>query len=268
VDNHHGNPTLLRDDTNAVVREGGLYHLIYCGNKNSDLFRATSTDGVTWTKVQGGPFFTGAYAPSMLRVNGMLHLFYVEVPPKGKYWSIVLARGADWDSLKRIGVVIETNTQSWESNRVFYPYVLYEKGGKGWTMAYSAYANRSVIGLPPTGSSGTLAAATGLAHSMDGVSWTKCASNPVLKPTPSSDYDSIFATSPSIVSVNAMGRPLTEPLLYYGGRINFPKGVKQHKYYSLSHATAVAVNATVEGLHLSNSGGNMVEEKESDDMLV
>ena len=112
---------------------------------------------------------------------------------------------------------------------MFYPHVLYEHGGKGRTMAYSAYANRSVIGLPPTGSSGVLVALQQhgcLAHSMDGVSvrvsWTKCASNPVLVPSPSPSpspgsiypYDSIFATSPSVVTVNAKGGPLIEPLLY------------------------------------------------------
>lgn len=214
--------------------------MIYCGNKNHSLFRATSTDGVTWSKVTGGPFWRSGYAPSVLRVHGLLHLFYVEVEPNNagphQNWTIALARGADWASLQRVGIVITTNTQPWELDRVFYPYVLYEQGGKGWTMAYSAYANRSVIGLPPRGSSGDLAAATGLAHSADGVRWSKCASNPVLAPTPGSAYDSIFTTSPAVVTATETGRPLAEPLLYYGGRIDFPKGVKQHKYYSLAHA--------------------------------
>ena len=241
ADDHHGNPTLLRDDSNRVVREGGLFHMIYCGDKNYSLFRAVSSDGVAWTKVDGGPFWASGYAPSVLRVDGMLHLFYVEAgSPDAPHsnWSIAVARGRDWGSLERVGTALVTNTQAWENQRVFYPYVLHERDGRGWTMAYSAYANRSIIGLPPKGTSGTLAAATGVAHSADGVTWTKCASNPVLTPTLGSNYDSIFTTSPSVVTVNAAGDPVAAPLLYYGGRIDFPEGVKQHKYYSLAHAAA------------------------------
>ena len=238
ADHDHGPPTLLRGETNAALLEDGLFTMLYTGNKNNTIFRATSANGLAWRKA--GPIGLDGYAPSVLRVNGLLWLFYVAPDPhNGGMWSIMLARGADWGSLQKLGAVIVTNTQPWEQNKVFYPYVLYEKAA-GWTMGYSAYANRSVIGLPPKGTSGTLAGATGLAHSADGVSWVKCPANPVLAPTPGSDYDSIYTTQPSIVTVDERGAPLPQPLMFYGGRIDFPKGVEQHKYYSVAHAVAEA----------------------------
>ena len=106
-DDNHGNPTLLRSENNTVLFEEGMVTMLYCGNSNQSIFMATSTDGEVWKKV-GGHIWTG-YAPSVLRVDGLLHLYYVETTGPG-YWSIGLARGADWQSLKRVGTVLTTNT--------------------------------------------------------------------------------------------------------------------------------------------------------------
>ena len=98
----------------------------------------------------------------------------------------------------------------------------------GWTLACSAYANRSAIGI--SGDSSSLAAwATAIAHSNEGLAWTKCGSNPVLSPTDGSQWDSIYACSPAVVSVDSAGLPLNEGRIY---------SKPMHKYVAAGHAIA------------------------------
>ena len=119
VDNFHATPTLLRGANNEVLREGGLYSMLYCGNRNDTIYRATSRDGVAWTK-NATAIFKG-YAPNVVRgPDGMLWLYSI-LKPVGKLWEISLAKGRDWDSLETVRTVLVSNTQPWEDGNMFYP---------------------------------------------------------------------------------------------------------------------------------------------------
>ena len=218
--------------------------MLYCGNRNDSIYHATSSDGVQWTK-NDTAIFKG-YAPNILRgPDGLLWLFSI-VKPLGKSWEISLAKGTDWDSLETIQTVLVSNTQAWEHGNLFYPYVLYEGGSGGWTLSWSAYSDPAHThgGQPckrdekekrcyPT-------TAIGLAHSADGLHWTKCASNPILEPVATSPYDATYVGSPSLLTANAAGSLLPQPMLYYAARIN-----QKHKYFSIAHA--VGANMTGRG---------------------
>ena len=118
-DNFHATPTLLRGAGNEVLREGGLYSMLYCGNRNDTIYRATSRDGVVWTKNTKAVF--KGYAPNVVRgPDGMLWLFSI-LKPAGKLWEVSLAKGRDWDSLETVRTLLVSNTQPWEDGNMFYP---------------------------------------------------------------------------------------------------------------------------------------------------
>jgi hypothetical protein len=109
-DNFHTTPTLLRGPNNAVVREDGLLQMLYCGNRNDSIYRATSVDGIAWVK-NGSAVWKG-YSPAVLRVNNELWLYSVAKPTtNNRPWEVVLARGSDWNHLKLTGTVLVSNTQ-------------------------------------------------------------------------------------------------------------------------------------------------------------
>ena len=211
--------------------------MLYCGNRNDSIYHATSPDGIRWTK-NDTAIFKG-YAPNILRgPDGFLWLFSI-VKPEGKSWEVSLAKGTDWDSLQTIQTVLVSDTQPWEHGNLFYPYVMYEGDSGGWTLSWSAYSDPSHThgGQPckrdkkekrcyPT-------TAIGLAHSTDGIHWTKCSSNPILEPMATSSYDATYVGCPCLVTGNATGSLLPQPMLYYAGRID-----QHHKYFSVAHAIA------------------------------
>ena len=257
ADDLHRTPTLLRNAGNAVLRDrDGLFHMVYCGNAQPSLFHATSSDGISWSKDEERGVILAGYAASILRVNGTLWMYHVHDPGGGKPWEIGLAKGTTWDNLKFVRSVLSAS-QVWENaglvekaeQRLFYPNVVYARDG--WTMAYSAYANRSAIGIGGSG----LAGATGLAHSSDGLSWSKCQNNPMLSPTDGSEWDAIYACSPTIAtdySADGSG----EVYLFYAGRI---ESKPMHKYFAAGHAVASKtdddddVNSGVAGLAASST---------------
>lgn len=232
-DEHEGStPTLLRGEGATIVREDGLFQMLYSYNK-SQIRRATSEDGRNWTRLSE-PVWNG-YSPSVLRIDGELFLFYST--GIGNPWTINLARGKDWSSLQDAGVVI-TATQGWEKSKttrskIFYPSVVRE--GAIWTMAYGAYADRATIGLPQNKK---LSAAIGVAHSDDGVTWQKCEGNPMMRPQPGSAFQATYVATPCVVLGGV------EPLLYYATRtdpadVPTPDG-RNHKYLAIAHATLTA----------------------------
>ena len=111
---------------------------------------------------------------------------------------------------------------------------MYDKSG--WTLAWSAYSNSSRThgGIPckrdtPGAKACLETTAIGLAHSQDGLMFTKCDGNPVLWPLASSSYDATYVGCPCLVTAG-----VSEPLLYYAGRID-----QNHKYYSIAHTKIV-----------------------------
>ena len=111
IDNFHATPTLLRGENNEVIKEDGLYMMLFTGNRNDSIYRATSVDGIAWHK-NSTVLFVG-YAPNVLRgPDGQLWLYSIE-KPVGKLWEISLAKGLDWDSFKKVQTVLVSNTQPW-----------------------------------------------------------------------------------------------------------------------------------------------------------
>lgn len=233
-DNFHATPTLLRGANNEVIREGGLYSMLYCGNRNDTIYRATSSDGVVWTK-NTTALFTG-YAPNVLRgPDGQLWLYSIRKPAR-KLWEVSLAKGQDWDSLKTVKTVLVSNTQPWEHGNMFYPFAMYDHSG--WTLAWSAYSNNSAThgGIPcikdPKNHDECLqTTAIGIAHSSDGMAFAKCESNPVLWPVVRDSFDSTYVGCPCFVTAE-----VHTPLLYYAGRVD-----QIHKYFSIGHVRITAM---------------------------
>ena len=105
------------------------------------------------------------------------------------------------------------------------------KGGKGGRWHIQPMQIAPVIGLPPTGSSGVLAAATAwLPRPQHGWCECECELDKVrIEPSPRAiaiaivgihmNCDPIFATSPTVVTVNAKGGPLVEPVDYISALI-------------------------------------------------
>ena len=235
VDNFETTPSLLRDENNAALRDNGLLHMVFPGNRNQTMYHATSHDGVAW-EMDPTPIFRG-YAPSVLRVNSLLHMYYINTwQTAPALWRVELATGRDWRSLKFAGVVLHASTQPWERGNLFYPYIVYNKqAAKPWMLWWSSYANRTTCLLP---SHGPYITAIGVAFGHDGLNFEKCPSNPLLVPTNASVYDSVYVGSPCLVTANASGTPIG-PRLYYAGRVDH-----DHKYYSLAHATLKSDDST------------------------
>ena len=113
----------------------------------------------------------------------------------------------------------------------FNRYAMYDQSG-GWTLAWSAYSNSSAThgGIPcvkdPKAPEQCLeTTAIGLAHSRDGMSFSKCESNPVLWPVVGDSFDSTYVGCPCFVTAG-----VETPLLYYAGRVD-----QAHKYFSIGH---------------------------------
>jgi predicted GH43/DUF377 family glycosyl hydrolase len=125
----------------AVVREGGLYYLLYTGWAIDDhpatpfigILGATSPDGVTWTK-RAEPVLNGedvglTWAPTITEVDltkGPDGLFYLFFSSDG---GLGMAKGATpfgpWDIRP---TPILTKSLSWESEKIIAPSVLIENG--------------------------------------------------------------------------------------------------------------------------------------------
>ncbi len=225
-DNFHATPALLRDADGSLLKSGGLWHMVYCGNRADDVEHATSRDGMNWEKDARNPIFKAAYAPNLVEVGGELRMYYISKPKRvgGKPvpWEVHLATGADFHSLKPhpANPILQVS-QPWERGALFYPYVLRENDT--WVMFYASYWQNH----PER--KGANATAIGTATSRDGLHWTKNPANPVLTPTPGSDYDSIYNSSQSVLRDGDLYR------MYFAGRVDMV-----HKYFSIGLATRAA----------------------------
>ena len=220
-DDFHATPALLREPAGNLAKPGGLWHMVFCGNRADDVEHATSRDGLSWEKDPRNPIFKRAYAPNLVQAGDELRMYYVSKPksPGGKPvpWEIHLATGRDFHSLKpHAENPMLTVSQPWEKGALFYPYVLREN--ETWVMFYAAYWQNH-----PAAKSAT---AIGIATSRDGLHWTKGADNPVLTPTPGSAYDSIYTSSQAVL------RDGDGYKLYYGARVDMV-----HKYFAIGLAT-------------------------------
>ncbi len=195
-DNFHVTPALLRNPDATLSRQSGLWHMVYCGNREDDVEHATSPDGVRWTKDARSPVYRRAYAPHLIQMPAEVRLYYIHKPGaergKKRPWEVHLATGRDLYSLKAHPAnPMITVSQDWETGTVFYPYVIRE--GETWVLFYAAYWNHRSPGEKVNRT------AIGTATSADGIQWRKYSGNPILTPIPGSPYESVYNSSQSVI---------------------------------------------------------------------
>jgi predicted GH43/DUF377 family glycosyl hydrolase len=170
-----------------VIRENGQYKMWYAGGKddfNNKIGYATSPDGINWTKYADNPILS----PDELWEKDAAGNHYV-IHTESGYQMWYFGGINTWLSSGAIGyatsldgitwvkdtdhnpVLTKGNTGEWDNSLVWAPRVLNLFGKHYmWYSGMDTDNHRRV----------------GLATSVDGgITWTKCAINPVLNPTPS-----------------------------------------------------------------------------------
>jgi predicted GH43/DUF377 family glycosyl hydrolase len=173
----------------SILHDGITYHMWYSGQPDGTVERigyASSPDGINWTKYAGNlcpgtsgngcVFDKGAsgtwddvyvYTPSVIHDGTTYHMWYTG--SQGLLYRIGYASSPDgiiWTKHPSNPVLNVGPPGSWEWDDVAYPKVIYDGMSMTYKMWYTGLDNK--IGR------------TGYATSSDGISWTKCALNPVL----------------------------------------------------------------------------------------
>ena len=222
-DNFHVTPTLLRNPDGTLLKQGGKWHMAFCGNREDDVEYATSPDGLNWTKDKRSPIYRLAYAPNLVQVGNEVRMYFIRKPGiegvgEKRPWEVHLATGRDLFSLKAhpANPMLKIS-QPWEKGALFYPYVIQE--GKTWILFYASYWDKK----DPKDK--TTYTAIGMATSPDGIRWTKHDGNPILTPIPGSAYESVYNSSQSVIWDGDHYK------MYYASRIDMV-----HKYYAIGLA--------------------------------
>jgi len=190
----HFTPALLRQPNGELLIENGRWHLFY-STENREIEHAVSKDGLTWERDPRSPVLKNAERCSIIRVGDEYRMYYCHDPGvvncRPQPWEIHLATGPDIYSLKPHpdNPVLE-RSQEWEGKRLFYPYIIRENNT--WVLFYASYWS------PFIREHDVAAAAIGFATSNDGVHWQKSDRNPVVTPTPGSDYEATYTSSPCV----------------------------------------------------------------------
>lgn len=161
-----------------VLNDSGRLSMIYTGSgKGGGFGLATSDDGVSWRRHGKSPVLRGiggSMDPCLRKIDGRYALWYVG--QKGKSFRIFQATSVDgvtWQKLPQPVLPLGESGDYDENShagpvvlRVEGRYYLFHLGGssRGWKV--------------------------GLAHSADGVSWTKVSTNPILDAGPEKAWDS------------------------------------------------------------------------------
>jgi predicted GH43/DUF377 family glycosyl hydrolase len=172
-----------------VLWDMGVYRMWYSGGASgldtARLGMATSPDGFTWTKSGANPVLdtggpstwdaTWVADPSVMAIGGAYKMWYSSVDKLP--WSDATLRvglatspnGTNWT--KHAGnPVLDVDPLGWDDRRVTAPWVI-DDGG-----TYRMWYHGGLAG-------GGEHEMVGCATSADGVVWTKCTDNPVLRPT-------------------------------------------------------------------------------------
>jgi len=217
-----------------VLHEDGAYHAWYCGwqgayTKNRPnllhLGYATSPDGIRWTKYPGNPVFDKRWTEDICVVKeGDTYYMYAEDESDGKT-SIHLLSSTDRVNWTPRGNVLEALPGSpWEDDWVGTPLAF--KVGPRWHMLYEGGAPGYV----------------GLAHSADGMHWTRDERNPVITTADSKTWERRAVVPQSIVR----------------------RGSKWHLFYHASNATwQTGVASSEDLIHWKRYASNPVLKDKS-----
>lgn len=175
----------------AVISDGDTLRMWYNGRgRIGDLHAigyAWSVDGQNWTKVRGpgeqGSVFDksmlgtpawGVVAPTVIKLNGVFHMWYMMLPSSHQKYRIGYARstnGLDWTQIPGSGfaqsVVDLGSSDSFDGDQILWPWVLFNEDKGIFEMWYQGVDKFQFEGIPRLG----------CAHSSDGITWEKVAGN-------------------------------------------------------------------------------------------
>jgi hypothetical protein len=201
-----------------VIKDGSTYKMWYSGNNAVDpdgpgwqIGYATSSDGTTWVKYGSTPVvpkgavstdwdYEGVGAPTLIKDGSIYKMWYVGFNETQGTFGIGYAESPDGISWTKYNnpsnngnpnfansdpVLTPGNPGSWDNYEAQMPSVI--KDGAVYRMWY--YGIQS-DGMPDR---------IGYAYSLNGISWTKYAGNPVMMNGPASSYDEQGAWDPAVV---------------------------------------------------------------------
>lgn len=198
----------------SVIKEASIFKMWYRGVDGSGMRRiglATSPDGVTWTKHPANPILApgspGAWDESQIESTRV-----IKDGDLYKMWYT----GIDEIGTKRIGLATSTDSISWTKH---FSNPVLEVGG------YGAWDEEAVSGahilkdgttykMWYTGEDRNGISRLGYATSVDGVTWTKHAGNPVLTPGVSGSWDDYGVLYPCVLRDGTIYR------MWYFGKSN------------------------------------------------
>jgi PKD repeat protein len=193
-----------------ILKDGATYKMWFSGTDSvSQLWKigyATSPDGITWTKYGPNPVVTlGAggswddsyvWAPTVIKDGGTYKMWYSG--SDGSNYRIGFATSPDgiaWTKYAGNPVLDLGAGSSWDDYLVYIPSVVYD--GLAYHMWYS-------------GDDGSITR-IGYASSVDGITWMKSGSNPVLELGSPGSWDSGIVWMPDVVPEGNVYR------MWYGG---------------------------------------------------
>ena len=202
---YSGNPVLLPGapgewDSSGVVAtgtlfDGSIYHMWYSiVDTIGGIGYATSPDGVNWTKHASNPVLNpgpeGTWddkrpgSPAVVLVNSTFHMWYDIIDGiNSKIGYATSSDGVNWTKHASNPILSGVLTESWESDGVFNPKVIYKDGS--FLMWYSGWDSLNVR--------------IGHATSTDGFNWMKHAGNPVMDIGSIDSWDAASVAYSSIV---------------------------------------------------------------------
>ncbi|MEA3287817.1 MAG: hypothetical protein U9Q77_10650, partial [Candidatus Marinimicrobia bacterium] len=184
----------------TVIHDETGYKLWYTGLNLTDdtqqIGLATSADGINWEKYGQNPVIpsgpSGSWNeiwskdPSVLKIDGAYHMWYSGKEAEGDN-AIGLAYSMDgisWQEYENNPIIFHNPDMEWESAWITFPKVTIREDGS-LVMFYvgSAGVNWQI----------------GMAHSPDGITWTKHLNNPIITYNEPGTWNSLYSTGPSLV---------------------------------------------------------------------
>lgn len=183
-----------------VIYDGQTFKMWYTGmtspSSENRIYYADSPDGINWTthgvvleKGEPGSWDDMNIAPAAVLFNGTTYkMWYVGVGSSASVWGMVgyatSSDGVSWTKYKANPVLVPGGNGGWDDWNIGDMSVIFN--GTHYMMWYSGQAVEDGIFK------------TGVATSVDGISWTKYHNNPVLVPEPSAWDNTHVFTGPVI----------------------------------------------------------------------